>query len=270
VAPKLVDICKTTGPVVEAKRDEKKAGGGDYDPDEPRPGTAPAPGASSKRIMLSYQWDNQPTIKRIAELLKSAGYNVWLDLDQMSGSTISAMAEAVEGSAVVLVALSSKYQGSKNCRLEGEYAHLTSKTIIPLMMENNYRPSGWLGLIMGGKLWFDFSTPDKHDASFKNLLGELTRAVGPATGTPATGTSSSSSSSSSAPPPPPTVDRFKDAPAFLKAKGVTARVQLDSVCLNELAKMRAKEGASVVFVNFLLANIVEDLQSALKLSAALE
>jgi hypothetical protein len=40
--------------------------------------------------MISYNWDNQPIIKRIAQSLKDHGYNVWLDLEQMGGSTLEA------------------------------------------------------------------------------------------------------------------------------------------------------------------------------------
>jgi len=226
---------------------------------------------SVKRIMISYQWDNQPLIKRLAESLKSAGYNVWLDLEQMSGSTLSAMAEAVEGSEVVVVGLSSKYQNSKNCRLEGEYAHLNSKIIVPLMMESNFRPTGWLGLIIGGKLWFDFTAEERQAASFQGLVGELQRSLGP----PAAGAAlTATAPTAAAPPAPPAaVDKFAsitNVPAWLKENGISSRIDLDAVCLSELAKIRAKEGSSVSFVNFLLTHITQlDAPSALRLSNAL-
>jgi hypothetical protein len=223
-----------------------------------------APPKSAKRVMISYQWDCQPVVRRLADSLKTAGYNVWLDLEQMTGSTLTAMAEAVEGSEVVVVALSSKYQNSKNCRLEGEYAHLNSKTIVPLMMESNFRPTGWLGLIIGGRLWFDFTAEDRHASSYQGLVGELQRSLGPP--------STPSVIASPPPPPPPAVDKFADfnVYAFLKTNNITTRIQLDGACMSELAKMRAKEGSSVAFVNFLLTHITQlDAPSALRLSNAL-
>lgn len=48
------------------------------------------------------------------------GYRVWIDYEQMGGSTLQAMAEAVENSAVVLVCMSEKYKESPNCRT-GQY-----------------------------------------------------------------------------------------------------------------------------------------------------
>jgi len=250
----------------EGKAPENKVDGPKFIDEVPGTTAAVKP---VKRIMISYQWENQPVIKRLAASLQAAGYNVWLDLEQMSGSTLSAMADAVEGSEVVIVGLSSKYQHSKNCRLEGEYAHLNSKTIVPLMMENNFRPTGWLGLIIGGRLWFDFTAEDKHDTSYQGLVSELQRSLGP----PAGGAVALAAPTAAAPPPPPAVDKFAsitNVPAWLKENGISIRIELDAVCLSELAKVRAKEGSSVAFVNFLLTHITQlDAPSALRLSAAL-
>ena len=49
-------------------------------------------------------------------------------------------------------------QESANCRIEGEYAMQLRKPMIPLMMESDYKPNGWLGLIVGEKLWSGFFT----------------------------------------------------------------------------------------------------------------
>jgi hypothetical protein len=111
--------------------------------------------------MISYNWENQPIIKRIAKSLKGDGYNVWLDLEQMSGSTLEAsitywsytnpiifdfcfqVAKAVEQSEVVLMCMSQKYKDSPNCRLEGEYCVSKKISFVPLMMQNGYSPDGW-------------------------------------------------------------------------------------------------------------------------------
>ena len=42
------------------------------------------------------------------------------------------------------------------------------------MMETNYKPDGWLGMIMGSKLWIDFSQGQrKVDTSVRDLVKEL-------------------------------------------------------------------------------------------------
>lgn len=67
-------------------------------------------------IMISYQWDVQETLIKVKNKLQQSGFNVWMDLEQMGGSTLEAMARAVENSSVVLVCVSQKYKESANCR----------------------------------------------------------------------------------------------------------------------------------------------------------
>ena len=66
---------------------------------------------------VTCQWNVQPQIKRIKAALLSRGYRVWIDIEQMLGSTVDAMAAAVEGSAVVLFGVSRAYKESPNCRM---------------------------------------------------------------------------------------------------------------------------------------------------------
>jgi len=125
--------------------------------------------------MVSYNWDDQLVVVEIAKHLKKEGFKVWLDLDEMTGSTLESMANAVESSSVVLVCMSRKYKESANCRLEGEYAFKKKKIIIPLMMQSNWEPEGWLGAIAGTKLYFSFSDPSSYQASLEGVLKELKR-----------------------------------------------------------------------------------------------
>ena len=59
------------------------------------------------------------------------------------------MAEAIENASVVLLCVSEKYYLSPNSRLEAEYALKLQKPIIPLIMQQDYTPVGWLGAIIG-------------------------------------------------------------------------------------------------------------------------
>ena len=100
--------------------------------------------AAVEHIMLSYNWDHQPTIKRINASLQSRGYTVWIDVEKMQGSTVEAMADAVEGASMFLYAISKAYKESTNCRMEAQYAFQQQKDMVPLMMEENYKPKGWV------------------------------------------------------------------------------------------------------------------------------
>ncbi len=60
--------------------------------------------------MLSYQWDYQSEVKKICDALKRYGFDVWMDLDTMSGDIYERMAEGVEGAEIIIVCMSTKYQ----------------------------------------------------------------------------------------------------------------------------------------------------------------
>jgi len=67
--------------------------------------------------MLSYNWSHKDVVRQLNCELKSAGYHTWIDVDRMTGSTLKAMAEAIEGSAVVLMFISEGYKNSPACRM---------------------------------------------------------------------------------------------------------------------------------------------------------
>ncbi|XP_019632062.1 PREDICTED: uncharacterized protein LOC109475740, partial [Branchiostoma belcheri] len=134
-------------------------------------------GSRVGHIMLSYQWDHQEVVKKIKTALEAKGYQIWMDIDQMGGSTLDAMAGAVEGAAVVLICMSRKYKESANCRREASYTADKKKTIIPLVMESGYRADGWLGVLVASLLYFDFSDKDRFDTVIVALMKEIDVAI---------------------------------------------------------------------------------------------
>jgi len=127
-------------------------------------------------VMLSYNWGVQETVKKVKEGLEKAGFNVWMDIDQMAGSTLEAMANAVEQASIVLICYTKKYKESAACRTEAEYAFTLKKPIIPLRMEKDYTPDGWLGALLGSKLYHEFNSLQPTD--FKDRLSQLVRELG--------------------------------------------------------------------------------------------
>ena len=79
---------------------------------------------SEEHIMISYQWDCQKTMLRVKTELESKGLRVWMDVDKMTGDTLETMAQAVEKSSVILMAMSREYQSSPNCR-SGSFISIT-------------------------------------------------------------------------------------------------------------------------------------------------
>ena len=99
----------------------------------------------SKHIMISYNRECRELCLKIKEELEKLNYKVWIDVESIHGSSLESMANAIENSMCVLICMTEKYKQSSNCRAEAEYAFSINKPIIPLIMQSNYQPSGWLG-----------------------------------------------------------------------------------------------------------------------------
>ena len=56
--------------------------------------------------MFADCWDDQPFVLRLSSHLQELGVKVWVDVESMSGSTLEAMADAVENAYAVIVVLS--------------------------------------------------------------------------------------------------------------------------------------------------------------------
>lgn len=124
-------------------------------------------------IMISYNWSHKPLALFLNEQLKARGYRVWIDVESMAGDAVEAMAEAVEGSTAVLWIATSAYKQSPNCQLEAKYSNKLRKPIVPIMAEPGYRPDGWLGLIIGDKLYFNFRDEGIWEDSIELLDKEI-------------------------------------------------------------------------------------------------
>ena len=82
-----------------------------------------------------------------------------------------------KGALVVGVIDAPEYAENVVCA-EAEYAYNLRKRIIPLRLEADYKPDGWLGPLCFNNLWYDFSKPEKFDEAWSKLnatLNELKR-----------------------------------------------------------------------------------------------
>jgi len=69
---------------------------------------------------------------------------------------MSAMAEAVENSEFVLICMSDSYKQSTYCQAEAEYAFGCKRRLIPLIVRAGYKADGWLGFMIGSRIYVDF------------------------------------------------------------------------------------------------------------------
>ena len=53
--------------------------------------------------------------------------------------------------------------------MEADYSYQLAKKIVPLKAEN-FKPDGWLGMLLGSKLYYDFYTPEKFEAEMEHMI----------------------------------------------------------------------------------------------------
>lgn len=114
----------------------------------------------SKNLMISYNQHSRDLCLMIKKELEQIGFSVWIDVEDISGSSLESMARAIESSECVLLCMTQKYKDSLYCRAEAEYVFQTKKPFVPLLMQQDFQPTGWLGIILGSKIYIDFTKFD--------------------------------------------------------------------------------------------------------------
>ncbi|XP_072027470.1 uncharacterized protein [Amphiura filiformis] len=125
--------------------------------------------------MISYQWDAQKRMIKLRDKLKQEGYDVWMDIEKMEGSILESMGKAVENADVILACISQKYQDSKSCKTEAEYAYTKNVPIIPLKIDDDFKPSSWLGPVIGASLYYRVDNDKMLNDSWPGILRAIQR-----------------------------------------------------------------------------------------------
>ncbi|XP_072036187.1 uncharacterized protein [Amphiura filiformis] len=133
--------------------------------------------SSSKRdVMISYNWGAKKRMLKLRDKLEAVGISAWIDdediAEQPGEGLADRLAKAVEDTDVFLMCYSKKYQESRNCKAEAIYAKGIGKRIIPLKYEN-YNPDGWLGILLGDRLYYDVTSDQRLEDNFDNLVKEI-------------------------------------------------------------------------------------------------
>ena len=85
---------------------------------------------------------------------------------------MNAMAEAVENSEFIIMCMSASYKQSTYCQAEAEYAFNCKRRIVPLIVRPNYRADGWLGFLLGSRIYVDFGRFE-FDVACGKLMTEI-------------------------------------------------------------------------------------------------
>jgi len=135
----------------------------------PEPSSGPKVGQPG-HVMISYSWGQTERMRELAHHLKKSGLPIWIDVEEMEGSVLEKMAEAVENSNVMVIGVSATYHDSQACRMEAEYGHQLKKPRIFVIAEDGYKARGWLGLMLGQTLWY---SPWTNPAGYEAAVGEI-------------------------------------------------------------------------------------------------
>lgn len=122
---------------------------------------------------------------QVCEYLEKEGFTVWMDKNNMADKISNTLAKAIDEAQVVLAAISSSYERSKNCEsgkpivvillyaaiftmrvyhlkwvlYYSEYKHASqqNRPILPVKVERGYNPKGWLSMKMVDEIYVDIS-----------------------------------------------------------------------------------------------------------------
>ncbi|XP_012565213.2 uncharacterized protein LOC101241070 [Hydra vulgaris] len=126
-------------------------------------------------VMLSYQWNNQEIVKRVANILKERNIPIWFDIaGDMKGNINAAMANGVENAALVLSFNTTAYSKSVNCQKELTYATQLNKPILPVLLEDikNFEDT-WLGQIITSLNKIDLKNTDQFETMVDSFVKEI-------------------------------------------------------------------------------------------------
>ena len=112
---------------------------------------------NKKHIFISYNSESRSICLQIKTFLESIGFKCWIDVENIHGSSFDAMASGIEAASCVLICMTENYKESNNCRMEAEYTIQKKKPFVPLILQKSYRPDGWLGFILGSKIYIDYT-----------------------------------------------------------------------------------------------------------------
>ncbi|XP_057289417.1 uncharacterized protein LOC130612138 isoform X5 [Hydractinia symbiolongicarpus] len=126
---------------------------------------------SAKHIMISYSWKQKSVVKDIVVKLKEYGFKLWFDESDMTDELCIAMAHAIQNAEVFLLFASRTYQESANCKSEATYARERNVKIIPIILEEDWKPDNWLGFIMSDKYYIKI--PRNNPSMLLNTFDEL-------------------------------------------------------------------------------------------------
>ena len=74
-------------------------------------------------LLISYSHQDKDICYQIHEQLLADGFKIWIDSENIYGSTIDRMADTIENSQFIPFCVSHRYETSPYCKTEGQYTY---------------------------------------------------------------------------------------------------------------------------------------------------
>ncbi|CAF3324411.1 unnamed protein product [Rotaria socialis] len=123
-------------------------------------------------VMISYCHKDKHICHRIHEALNADKFRVWIDREEMHGSMMEVMADAIKQSRCVLICMSDNYYLSPYCQAEAKYAFEKRRCLIPIRVQSGYKADGWLAFITTCLKYVDFTKMD-FDTAYTQVVSEI-------------------------------------------------------------------------------------------------
>ncbi|CAF0869817.1 unnamed protein product [Didymodactylos carnosus] len=141
--------------------------------------------ANTTFFMISYSHADTAFCKQLTNALQQTSMHnsFWVDFlniknrhgneEAHTDDLWEEIAEAIEKASAIILLVSKNYYDSKSCRQELAYAKdMQKKRIIPIFVQKDYKPTGWLGIRVAGLAYIDFNKKLFNDA-LKELYDSL-------------------------------------------------------------------------------------------------
>ena len=131
---------------------------------------------TKQHVFISYCCEDRELCLKIKSDLMKLNYKVLMDqvghVKNTQKINLQQISNRIEDCLCILMCVSDQYKESVHCRAEVEYGFSLNKPLIPLIMQSDFKSSGWLGIIMGTKIFVNF-TKYEYDECIRRLIMEI-------------------------------------------------------------------------------------------------
>lgn len=121
--------------------------------------------------MISYAESDSKLANKIAEELNNAG--IVAVCPQLDANVV--IREAAQHALAVVVLLSQAYEKSDICKKVLNYIEKAEIPIVPVIVQEDYKLSGWIGVILAGALWIKMTESDDFPQKLTELKVQLSK-----------------------------------------------------------------------------------------------